>query len=137
MLDSLSCSCIYISFLTKKVKEQCFYCCSIFHSHRRVFNNKHNSYPKMSMNQPLTWNWEIHFMSGNKCYIQFCLCRFHVQNFISQMQHYQHVQENVIIIKCITVKPAHAVTSIKQSPVLKGQLFLVMSQKIQYKWNLF
>jgi len=26
-----------------------------------------------------------------------------------------------------TVKPAHAVTSIKQSPVLKGHLFLFMS----------
>jgi hypothetical protein len=27
----------------------------------------------------------------------------------------------------ITVKPAHAVTSIKQSPVLKGHLFLGLS----------
>jgi hypothetical protein len=27
----------------------------------------------------------------------------------------------------ITVKPAYAVTSIKQSPVLKGHLFLVLS----------
>ena len=26
-----------------------------------------------------------------------------------------------------TVKPAHAVTSIKQSPVLKGHIFLVLS----------
>ena len=31
--------------------------------------------------------------------------------------------ENVLYV----VKPAHAVTSIKQSPVLKGQLFLVLS----------
>jgi len=29
-----------------------------------------------------------------------------------------------------TVKPAHAVTSIKQSPALKGHLFLVLSYKI-------
>ena len=27
-----------------------------------------------------------------------------------------------------TVKPAHVVTSIKQSPVLKGHLFLVLSE---------
>ncbi len=29
-----------------KVKEQCFYCCSILPSHSRVFNNKHRSYHK-------------------------------------------------------------------------------------------
>ena len=28
-----------------KVKEQHFYCCSTFHSHSRIFNNEHNSYP--------------------------------------------------------------------------------------------
>ena len=32
-----------------KTKEQHFYCCSTFHSHSRVFNNEHNSYPKMSV----------------------------------------------------------------------------------------
>jgi hypothetical protein len=31
-----------------------------------------------------------------------------------------------------TVKPAHAVASIKQSPVIKGHLFLVLSYKISY-----
>ena len=36
-----------------------------------------------------------------------------------------------------TVKPAHAVTSIKQSPVLKGHLFVVLSLKISYELNLF
>ena len=36
-----------------------------------------------------------------------------------------------------TVKPVHAVTSIKQSPVLKGHHFLVLSQKISYELNLF
>jgi hypothetical protein len=35
------------------------------------------------------------------------------------------------------VKPAYAVTSIKQSPVLKGHLFIVLSQKIYYELNLF
>ena len=35
------------------------------------------------------------------------------------------------------VKPAHAVTSIEQSPVLKGDFFLVLSQKISYELNLF
>jgi len=33
---------------------------------------------------------------------------------------------STLMIQC-TVKPAHAVTSIKQSPVLKGHLFLVLS----------
>jgi len=36
-----------------------------------------------------------------------------------------------------TVKPAHVVTSIKQSPALKGHLFLVLSMKISYELNLF
>jgi hypothetical protein len=36
-----------------------------------------------------------------------------------------------------SVKPPHAVTSIKQSPVLKGHLFLVLSKKISYELNLF
>ena len=31
----------------------------------------------------------------------------------------------------------HVVTSIKQSPVLKGHLFLVLSLKISYELNLF
>jgi hypothetical protein len=35
-----------------------------------------------------------------------------------------------------TLKPAHAVTSIKQSPVLKGHIFLVLSEKISYELNL-
>jgi len=34
-----------------------------------------------------------------------------------------------------TVKPAHAVTSIKQSPVLQCHIFL--SQKVSYELNLF
>ena len=38
-----------------------------------------------------------------------------------------------------TVKPAHgdAATSVKQSPVLKGHIFLTLSQKISYELNLF
>ena len=36
-----------------------------------------------------------------------------------------------------TVKPAHVATSIKQSPVLKGHLFLVQSLKISNELNLF
>ena len=32
-----------------KVKEQHFYCSSIFHSHSRVFNNENNSYLKVSI----------------------------------------------------------------------------------------
>ena len=36
-----------------------------------------------------------------------------------------------------TVKPVHAVTSIKQSSALKGHLVPVMSYKISYELNLF
>ena len=39
-----------------------------------------------------------------------------------------------IQFKLSIVKPAHAVTSIKQSPVLKGHLFLVKINKISYKY---
>ena len=35
-----------------QAKEKRFYCCSAFHSHNRVFNNEHNSYPKMSVTCP-------------------------------------------------------------------------------------
>ena len=35
-------------FITKhNVKRQNFYCSSTFHSHIMVFNNEHNSYPKI------------------------------------------------------------------------------------------
>jgi hypothetical protein len=34
-----------------------------------------------------------------------------------------------------TVKLAHAVTSIKQSPVLKGHICLVLSYKVSYELN--
>jgi hypothetical protein len=33
--------------------KKCVYYCSIFHSHIRVFNNKHNSSPIMNENRPL------------------------------------------------------------------------------------
>ena len=35
------------------------------------------------------------------------------------------------------IKPAHAVTSIKQSPVLKSHLFLVLPYLISFEFNLF
>ena len=38
--------------------------------------------------------------------------------YLAEIQYYQMLS---------TVKPAHEVTSIKQSPVLKGHLFLVLS----------
>ena len=36
----------------------------------------------------------------------------------------------ISFLQSITVKPAHAVTSIMQSPVLKGHIFIVLSWKI-------
>jgi hypothetical protein len=41
-----------------------------------------------------------------------------------------------LYLQC-TVKPVHAVTSIKQLPVLKGYLFLVLPLEISYELNLF
>jgi hypothetical protein len=46
-----------------KVKEEIFYCCSTFDSHNRVFNNKHNSYPKMSKKQYLACSQEVLYIS--------------------------------------------------------------------------
>jgi hypothetical protein len=43
---------------------------------------------------------------------------------------------NTITIRTITVKPTHAVTSIKQSPVLKSYPFPALSWKISYELNL-
>jgi hypothetical protein len=41
------------------------------------------------------------------------------------------------LIYIYTVKPAHAVTSIKQSPSFKGHLFLVPAYINSYEFNLF
>jgi hypothetical protein len=41
------------------------------------------------------------------------------------------------MINVTTLNPAKEVTSIKQSPVLKGHIFLVLSEKISYEVNLF
>ena len=51
-----------------KVKEQGFYFCSTFHSHSRVFNDEHNSYPQMSVNWPLAGSWMVLFISADKPY---------------------------------------------------------------------
>ena len=37
-----------------------------------------------------------------------------------------------VLIFLYTVKPAHAVTSIKQSPVLKGHHFLVVIENLKF-----
>ena len=45
-----------------------------------------------------------------------------------RIREHPNMIENVnVVIWYSTVKPAHVVTSIKQSPVLKGHLFLVLS----------
>jgi hypothetical protein len=46
-----------------KVKKQCFYCCSTFHSHSRVFNNEQNSYCKMNVKQSVACSWAVRFTS--------------------------------------------------------------------------
>ena len=67
---------IYLyTYMKIKVKEQHFYCVLYF-SHSRVFNNKLSSYPKMSMKQPLDYEYEtapslraVLFTSVDKHYI--------------------------------------------------------------------
>ena len=36
-------SILYLDTNSNSSKKQCFYCCSAFHSHSRVFNNEQNS----------------------------------------------------------------------------------------------
>ena len=43
----------------------------------------------------------------------------------------------IALFRDCTVKPAHEVTSIKQSLVLRGHLFLILSYKYSYELNLF
>jgi hypothetical protein len=61
--------------------------------------------------------------------------RIHENTF--SLQTWTSVSTNVkdfieIMNTDFTVKPAYVVTSIKQSPVLKGHFFLVLSQIIWY-----
>ena len=51
------------------VKKKVLFWCSIFHNHSRVFSNKNNSYPKMSMKQPLACSWAVLFTSIDKLYM--------------------------------------------------------------------
>ena len=59
------------------------------------------------------------------------------------LEHFQNDNRKIIerdkidIPNTVIVKPAHVVTSNKQSPVLGGHLFLFQSYYISYKWNLF
>ena len=65
------------NLILKQIKEklQAFYCRSAFHSDSRVFNNDHNSYPKMSV------KWHLAFRSavGLRPY---GFCWFHVVQFL-------------------------------------------------------
>ena len=65
------------------------------------------------------------------CKIQVVGCRLQIGDLLTvHAEKGRHKQE-------CTVKPAHEVISIKQSPVLKGHLFLVQSLEISYELNLF
>ena len=62
-----------------------------------------------------------------------------VRNLTSNRQHQYYLMEvNVSLpITTVTVKTADGVTSIKQSPVLNGDLFLFQSWNISYELSLF
>jgi hypothetical protein len=45
--------------------------------------------------------------------------------YFKGLQYLYHSLKYMLFI--LLVKPAHAVTSIKQSPILKGHIFLVLS----------
>ena len=40
----------------ESVKEHRLYCCFTLHSHSSVFNNEHNSYPKMNMKRIVAYS---------------------------------------------------------------------------------
>jgi hypothetical protein len=77
------------------------------------FNNKKNTTP--SVKTVPRSNCRIVKTKGKPCMAKQC------KNRLNRMLY-------VLLIYIIsTVKPAHAVTSIKQSPALRGHLFLVLS----------
>ena len=55
-----------------------------------------------------------------------------IQDFFSEKEEF-----DCLVNDTYAVIPAHAVTSIKQSPVLKGHLILILSQKILFELNIF
>ena len=72
----------------------------------------------------------------------FYQCSLHFALFTKQdtMRPYtsnRRIRQRVICTPLFTVKLAHAVTSIRQSPVLKGYICLVLSYKVSYELNLF
>ena len=62
--------------------------------------------------------------------LHYAVCDTNFNNF-------QKIGDYFINNDFCTVKSAHAVTFIKQSLVLKGHPFLVLSEKISYELNLF
>ena len=48
-----------LSNIILRHKLKCFYCCSAVHNHSRDINNEQNSYPKMSVKQPLVCSWLV------------------------------------------------------------------------------
>ena len=65
------------------------------------------------------------------CKIQVVGCRVQIGDLLTV-----HAEKGRQKQKC-TDKPTHGVISIKQSPVLKGHLFLVQSLEISYELDLF
>jgi hypothetical protein len=59
------------------------------------------------------------------------ICWYNLMNTIKK--NLMSISEN----KLNTVKPAHVGTSIKQPPLLKDHIFLVLAQKTSYELNLF
>ena len=80
------------------------YCCSAFHSHSTVFNNKHNSHPKMGTTQDInmySWLLPLNPTSGHPC-------RFGVYHLIysgagplSFTQGRGHYQDNKTCMACV------------------------------------
>ena len=87
------------AYLHIKVKEQCFYCCSTFHSHCRVFNNEHNSYRTLkwvwNSTKPAVEQWSLLLLIRTiHLDIFIVLMLFDVLNFISKMLDYQPENKN-------------------------------------------
>jgi hypothetical protein len=78
--------------------------------------------------------WEWPYWSGEYCITQITMTFILIKATFSLQKEWPYKRQTTVLnkkragyVSLNTVKPAHVVTSIKQSPVLKGHPFLVLS----------
>jgi hypothetical protein len=67
------------------------WCCSSFHNQSRIFNNEHNSYPKMSVKRPIAYSSAVFVTSVinvNLCIVvPFDIYLVYIPNNLKPQQH--------------------------------------------------